>query len=400
MMLVPFAAFSRSAGAQATPETTRGPLMLKSGMGVGELPLPVQQAKAAMLGEDALMAILRGDAALANPVGYGVIMHRSEGRTQAAKAFGLPFDYGLTNFIWYYGWEDDDKGGRTIAMNNGRFDFVVLVNGTGFGADINEPLAPDGGPPFIRGYAKTGTFRDRDVYDGQCVFLTRNGQPPLIPATRERYLIVGDCRRARRLDTARGRTACAAGDNVMGDNLKAYLRDRPKREADMRAAYTEIKKTSPEAAEQMLAAFKKGEADGEAQLRAAAPAMDQQIRQARAEGAVDIGLTIKKLQTQLDAMSPAERKRPAFIVELGGGQSRLAGSDDSDTTPLVQVNVAAYDKRLAPEVPQVISVCIPGLQAGYPKEDRNWTPQRARDAQLIRDGLNWTALEAMVKPKP
>jgi len=277
---------------------------------------------------------------------------------------------------------------------------IALVNATGHGADVNEPLAADGGPPLIRGYRRTGTFRGHDVYDGDCVFITASGLPPLVPVTRERYLSV-KIAEMRRSSARHAAQQQAGGTTVMSDHYAQFLRDRPKREAEMRKVYDEIKKSDPASADKMMEEWKKAEAESEQQIRAAngGADLDRQIQSARAEGNAAAAGAIQSLQSELEAMSPADRRRAAFVVDLGVGQTRLAGEDDTETTPLVQVNEAAYDKALGLEAPQAISVCLPGLQEGFPKDDREWTPQRARDAILIRDGLDWASLEAMVNRK-
>ncbi len=388
------------AQAQATPETAPGTLTLsRTGMNVGE-PLAQSQRMTATAAEDALIALLKRNPALISPIGYDVILHRSDGRTHTASAFGLPIDYGVSSYIWYKGWETSAAGVRTIATNNGRFDFTVLVNATGQGADVNEPLAADGGPPLIRGYRRTGTFRGHDVYDGECVFITASGLPPLVPVTRERYLSV-KIAELRQSSARHAAQQQAAGTTVMSDHYAQFLRDRPKREAEMRKVYEEIKKSDPASANMMMEEWKKAEAESEQQIRAAngGTDLDREIQHARAEGNAAAAGAIQALQSELEDMSPADRRRAAFIVDLGVGQTRLAGEDDTETTPLVQVNAAAYNKALGLEAAQVISVCLPGLQEGFPKDDREWTPQRARDAILIRDGLDWTSLEAMVNLK-
>jgi hypothetical protein len=388
------------ARAQATPETAPGVLTLsRTGMNVGE-PLASSDKKTVTAAEDALIALLKRNPALASPIGYDVVLHRSDGRTQTASAFGLPIDYGVTSYIWYKGWETGPSGARSIATNNGRFNFTVLVNATGQGADVNEPLAADGGPSLIRGYRRTGTFRGHDVYDGECVFITASGRAPLIPVTRERYLTakIAELRQSSARHTAQQQ---AAGTSVMSDHYAKFLRDRPKREAEMRKVYDEIKKSDPASANTMMEEWKKAETESEQQIRNAngGADVDRQLQQARAEGNAAAAEAIQRLESELAAMSPTDRKRPAFIVNLGVGQTRLAGDGDEEATPLVQVNEAAYDKSLGPDAPQVLSACLPGLQEGFPKEDREWTPQRARDAILIRDGLDWASLEAIVKRK-
>ena len=387
------------ARAQATPETAPGTLTAsRTGLNVGE-PLVPSMRRAVAAAEDSLIALLERNPALAGPIGYDVLLHRSDGRTRTATSFGLPIDFGVTSYIWYKGWETSSAGVRTIATNNGRFNFTVLVNATGQGADINEPLAADGGPPLIRGYRRTGTFRGHDVYDGECVFITSSGLPPLVPVTRERYLTV-KIAEMRQSSARHAAQQQADGTSVMSDVYAKYLQDRPKREAEIRKIYDEMKKFDPASANTMMEEWKKAEVANEQQIRAAngGADLDRRIQQARAEGNAAAALAVQALQPELDAMPAADRQRAAFVVDLGVGQTRLS-DDDGETTPLVQVNEAAYDKSLGLEAPQVISVCLPGLQEGYPKDDREWTPQRARDAALIRDGLDWAALEAMVKRK-
>lgn len=384
--------------AQTTPERKAGVLTVwPTGMGVGE-PLGAVEKKLATAGEDALIAILRRDPALTSPVGYSVRLHRSDGRTIAAHAAGLPFDYGLTNYVWYYGWEDHDGSARTIELNGGRFTFTVLVNGTGEGADINEPLAADGGPPFIRGYRATGTFRGHTVYDGECVFITRSGQPPLIPVTQERYLREQIARLRRDSVRHAEQQQTNDGPRTMSEAYAQYEREKPEREARMREVYATVKKTDPAGADRMWADWKKAEDASEKAMRDDAGKTDAKIAAARSEANREMQKAIEQFQSELDAMSPEERRRPALVVDLGVGQTRLAHENEAaDATPLVQVNAAAYDRTLAPQVPQVVSVCLPGLEGDYARNDRTWTEQRARDAALIRDGMDWPALEALVK---
>jgi hypothetical protein len=385
-------------GAQASPETKHGTLTLwPAGMGIGELPLPAPQAKAATAGEDWLMALFKRNHALGDPIGFKAVMHRSDGRTIAAKALGLPFNYGITTSVTPLGLSDD---GRTIEANQTGFDFVVLVNGTGLGADINEPLGADGGPSLIRGYRKTGMFRGSAVYDGQCVFITRNGQQALFPASRGRYLRekIAQARRdsARHVDEQK-----SDGTTAMSDYYKQYLRDKPKREADMMTVYNQLKKSDAAGADKYLAEMRKAEAENEKQIKAmnGGASMDAQVSKARASANAQVGEAIQKLQDQLDAMPAAERNRQAYIVDLGVGQTRLANDDDSEseTTPLVQINPAAYNKALGLDVPQVVSVCLPGLQSDFQHNDQHWDARRGKMMAAVRDGFDWAALEGLVK---
>lgn len=384
-------------GAQGSPETKHGTLTLwPAGMGIGE-PLSASQAKAATAGEDWLMALFKRNHALGDPIGFKAVMHRSDGRVLAAQALGLPFNYGITTSVTPFGVADD---GKTIEANQTGFDFVVLVNGVGISGDIAEPMAADGGPSLVRGYRKTGTFRGYPVYDGQCVFITRNGQPPLVPVTRERYLRakIAQARRdsARHVDQQK-----SDGNTVMSDYYKQYLRDKPKREADMMTVYNQLKKTDAAGADKYLAEMRKAEAENEKQIKAmnGGESMDAQVSKVRASANAQVGEAIQKVQEELDAMSAAERKRQAYVVDLGVGQTRLANDADpeSETTPLVQINPAAYNKALGLDVPQVVSVCLPGLQSDFQRNDQHWDTRRGKMMAAVRDGFDWAALEGLVK---
>jgi hypothetical protein len=83
---------------------------------------------------------------------------------------------------------------------------------------------------------------------------------------------------------------------------------------------------------------------------------------------------------------------------------------DAGASPLMELNPAVYDRSLPPSVPQVIMVCLPGLQGLANKAsdlmaegpERNAEQRRlaarVRDAVRIRDQLDWAALEALVRP--
>ena len=75
----------------------------------------------------------------------------------------------------------------------------------------------------------------------------------------------------------------------------------------------------------------------------------------------------------------------------------------------MQPNPAFYDASLSPNLPQVLWICLPGLQgvadstyqtyAGEEREQERATAERhLADAIRVRDKLDWAALEALVKP--
>jgi len=75
----------------------------------------------------------------------------------------------------------------------------------------------------------------------------------------------------------------------------------------------------------------------------------------------------------------------------------------------MQPNPAFYDASLSPNIPQVLWICLPGLQgvidstyqmyAGEEREQEKATAERRlADAIRIRNGLDWAALEALLRP--
>ncbi len=87
----------------------------------------------------------------------------------------------------------------------------------------------------------------------------------------------------------------------------------------------------------------------------------------------------------------------------------LVSMDDPGGSPLVQLNPAFFDQTRPVTAAQLVTVCLPGLQglenkdydrlSGSERDDeRAKLERRTRDAALIRDHLDWAALEALVKP--
>jgi hypothetical protein len=318
---------------------------------------------------------------------------------------GLPTHFGVIGTIGYYSQARDGS----IDTQGGQMRFSVIANGAGHDADVDQiPLPLDGGPPVLSGLRVTGEFRGKPFYDGECTYVSNRPVPPILPVTKERYLrlvILG-----MRADSAR-HVAEYKKNPISNDPYADWVRDKPKRDAENKKTYDELKKTSPQAADALLAAFN--------QQEAAMAADSDQMRGGNArlkelqQGATDtMGATIQRMQSELDGLSAAERMRPVAIEQHGVNwdwhSDQLVDPSTEDAKPLVQINPAFYDKSLAPDVPQVIWVCIPGLQGLVDKSYENqagdtYTTEKARterrthDATLIRDHLDWAALEALVK---
>jgi hypothetical protein len=266
----------------------------------------------------------------------------------------------------------------------------------------------DNGPPVVSGYRITGQFRGHPIYDGECAYVSTR-PPLLVPLTKDRYfkLVVLGMRADSIRHAAQFRESGVAS---APDAYTQWKRDKAKRDADFRATYEQLKKVSPAAAETLRVVMQRQEADIAADsmtLRG----QNAAIVQIQREATDSTGAMIRRTQAELDGLSAAERRQPVAIsqhgVEWDWHSDQLAGSTDSSATPLMQLSFTAFDRTAAPDLPQSVWVCIPGLQglvdhsyenlAGDEREEeRRAAERRTRDATSIRDHLDWAALEALV----
>jgi hypothetical protein len=208
------------------------------------------------------------------------------------------------------------------------------------------PQPPDGGPPVFT-LRQTGQFRGRPIYDRECTYIARRAAAPFVPVTRERFI---------------------------------------------RNRILTIRADSQRYASQMAKAGASG-ANASAQ---------QFIRQ----GNEMLGGQIRGLEDQLASLSADERQQPVSVhgyqifADVDFKRAELANADDPDATGVVQWNPAFFDHALPPDVPQIIWVCLPGLQEGVPPlhDQTSWDAQRARIAGQLRDQIDWAGLEQMVRP--
>lgn len=385
-------------------KTHHGNFVLRPDAQLGLAVPNAAQRRAAFAAADKLVAILRHDDALATPIGYAAVVHRAAGVTGAggdSLAPGLPVHYAVAGGLNYYAMEDDGHGGQRVGDGGGSFPFLFAVNGIGRLSDMEVITPPfDHGPPILTDFRVTGQFRGHAVYNGECVFIARRPSvPPFVPVTQARYLTLQILK--ARADSTRHAAEHRQMDAAPGvaSALEQWNKDRPKREADMRVTYEQVKKLDPKSAQAFLDSWRASEADAAARLASAAPSgADDRIRELARQGSAGEGTMIAAIQAQLNALSPAERKAPAAILEQGAAGDKLGKASDPESQPLVQINPAFFDKTLAVDVPQLVTVCLPGLQAGVEIKRWEWNDQRAHDAALIRDHLDWAALEALVKP--
>ena len=403
---------STDALAQGDPKTHPGALSIKPDVHLGkEIPAGAQRT-AEFAAAQSVLDVLRADAALTSPIGYTVVVKRLASARLPADGPGMPYHAAILGALDYFGFEDNGRGGKEIGPTGGTVPFHVAINTFGDQGEIESTdEEADHGPRVLYDLKETGRFRGRPVYNGACTYVAHRPVPPLIPLSKERYYTL-ELIKARGESSRHATQRATETSTPTNDALERFLRDRPKREASNRQTIDAVRKMGGDTAtiRQMTEAFRDAEKQQEAGLRSApAGGADRRYQEIVKEGREGEAANIAQLQAKLDALSPEERKSPAYLIDHGRGMYTLGTKDDDDVMLPVQPNPAFYDQSIAPSVPQLLWVCLPGLQgvvdstyqmyAGDEREQEKQTAERRlADAIRIRDKLNWTALEALVKP--
>jgi hypothetical protein len=403
---------STNALAQGDPKMHAGSLSIKPDVHHGkEIPAGPQRT-AEFATAQTVLDVLRADAALTSPVGYTVVVKRLASARLPGDAPGMPYHAAILGAIDYFGLEDHGRGGKEIGPTGGTVPFHVAINTFGDQGEIESTDEEvDHGPRVLYDLKETGKFRGRPVYNGACTYIAHRPVPPLIPLTKERYYTL-ELIKARSASAHHESQRATETTTPTNDALQRFLRDRPKREASNRQTIDAVRKMGGDTAtiRQMTEAFRDAENQQEAGLRSAsAGGADQRLQEIVKEGREGEAANIAQLQARLDALSPEERKSPAYLIDQGRSMYTLGTKDDEGVVLPVQPNPAFYDQSIAPSVPQLLWVCLPGLQgvvdstyqmyAGDEREQEKQTAERRlADAIRIRDKLNWAALEALVKP--
>jgi hypothetical protein len=337
-----------AAGAQDYATTSRGSYTLEADRTNPDL--PSDQTRAGLKAADTLLVLLKNTDLFRNRAGVNVSAWREVNVDRGAWGAGRPYYYGVGASVSLLVWEQDGVGKRHLS-NSAAISVLIRVNGIPCAPIDNDGDEPDGGPPVSEsrdnGARITGAFRGHDIYDGQCVFVRRTAEMPIMPLTKERYLKIEIAR-------LQGR----------GDTNRARMKDDARFSPDVQKA----------------------------------------IRAARMRADSGLSGRGREVQARLNAMSPAERRRQAAVQMHGVDGESLADVDSADALPLVQMNLKFFDPTLAATAPQVIQVVIPGMQKGvtpfgFDAEDDAFRHAFAVGARL-RDQLDWSALDALVRRSP
>jgi hypothetical protein len=398
-------------GADAS-RTHAGTLSVKPDKESGKRIADASQRAAAFAAAQRVLDVLRRDPALASPVGFDVVLRRLASARLPGDAPAMAYHAAVLGSLDYYATESDGRGGQRLSRDGGSVPFHVALNDVGSAADIESTDAEaDGGPRVMLDLKKTGEFRGRPVYNGACTYISRRPAPPVIPLTQERYLNLELLKAKGEASRHEGQRQ-ASTTTPTNDALERFLRERPQRDAQNRQTVDAMQKAGADAAtiRTVTDAFRDAEKQQEAALRgASAGGADQNYQDILQRAREGEGAKVAQIQAQLDGLSPAQRKAPAYLIDHGRGMYTLGSADDPDVILAMQPNPAFYDASLSPAIPQVLWICLPGLHgvadssderlAGDSREEEKRTSElRAADAVRIRDKLDWAALEALVKP--
>lgn len=302
----------------------------------GDVTSPARR-RAANATIDRLIAVLRADPGVAHPAGYDITANRVMGRARAGYDVGAAYHAGLWGNVWQIASRGDGHGGREV-VDAGKLPFALLTN-TAWCDGEYANAAPDGGPPILEGVRQTGQLHGHPVYDGKCILITARPVPAFVPVTRERYLRI----QVRQLEAQAAKTR--------KDDKQMHAQGQDPR---------------------FVALFD-----------SSVIVMDSLVGAAKA---------------QLDSLTPPERSTPAWVLHQDAHDSSLVDPGTAGAAPLMSENPALFDATLPPDQPQVIALLLPFAQPDVAPTGFEEDPERRANVQAIVHGLDWAALEAMVRP--
>jgi hypothetical protein len=350
------------------------------------------------------VAIVLRDPALRPPVGFDFRMGTHAYSPPLPVSPHPPLAYTMIGLLYFYTYMPGPRGElgsirpEPIAM----YGFFVRGNDISsvFGGERWQ--TDEGGRTYWepREIRKVAGFPQ---YSTGAIVLTRNPRPIWVPVSRE-WALQRELAEARKnLDGfAASEAAARAFDPTAA--LEKWLSERAERQREMEKSYAEMKPISPEVAEKIRANFFDVEKSVERTFRdaaerqkAAPPPKDRRGKALRRGVEKCIGY----LEGELARLSPADRAAPAYVslktLDLKGpsppGCSLVVDADFPDATRIVQENPDYYDSALPPSAIQLILVDFSNFEGRV----RVSPPWRHAAYERIRDGLDYSALAAMLK---
>jgi hypothetical protein len=294
---------------------------------------PAERAAAA----DAAIAlehILRNHPALATPVGF---VARAEARVgsdpeDGTPPRGQPLPYTVRVAIWIYAYGDSTDfkyvpWELTVAVNQPKcLGLRPLPAGASpaHGGTANDMDFAPSVTDMVGGFPRYSS----DPSSPSPVVLSRSLEPPWVPVTNEAFL--------------RHQIAAAGGVTAAGQRAAAM---DAKGMQDREQALENLRNTNPQLADSMARVL--------AQL-------DQQAAQVLHQEPGTGTSGAPSLQTELDALSPEERKAPAHTDVAAPWPSGLAHGSGPTVLEIVRPNPAFFDPALPRSAPQLACVTFDG----------------------------------------
>ncbi len=240
-------------------------------------------------------------------------------------------------------------------------------------------------------------------YSTGAVVVKRNPRPIWAPVSREWALRRELAQFRKSLEGVAKSEAEARAFDPMAP-LEKWLRERPQRQRDMEKSYAEMKPFNPQHAEKIRANHFEMEKKTEKIMREVAER--QKTRPPHNKARIEkerqgVETCIGYLEGELARLSPAERAAPAY-VSLGTpdrkrpsppGCSSVVDTSFPEARRIVKENPDYYDPALPPSAIQLILVDFSYFEGSV----RVAPPWRHAAYERIRDGLDYSALEAMLQ---
>jgi len=348
------------------------------------------------------VAIVLRDPALRPPVGFNLRTGTQAYAPPLPVSRNAPLAYSMTGLFYWYTYMPAYRKIRPLDVAMQAFYVWANDISTVFNKLERWQLDERGltylEPPEIR---KVAGFPQ---YGTGFVVLKRNPRPIWVPVSREWALQRELAQRRKNLESL-DESANDAGAYDPAAILEKWLAERPERRREMEESYKEMKQSNPGYAEKIRANFFDTEKRVEESMRDTAKrqkaAPPRQNARLAAERSTE-ERCIRHLEGELARLSPAERAAPAYIslsipnMKKSSPErdcSYIVDADFPDARRLVTENPDYYDQTLSPSAIQVILVDFSNFEGSV----RVYPPWRHAAYERIRDGLDYSALAAMLQ---
>ena len=157
-----------------------------------------------------IIAILRRNPAMVNPVGYSVTLRTGASPRLPGDAPNVPYHvivFGSKSR--YFGWFDNGRGGSSVDLDAAGLDSTIGVNTVGYPGEMeNDDAEPDQGPRIMGAdeggleiYRDHRNFRGRPIYGGNVHVSERTARQRRWSRSRRSATSTSSCSSCARLQT-------------------------------------------------------------------------------------------------------------------------------------------------------------------------------------------------------